>query len=286
MELTVIPFSEVSLSLQQARDDWRETDDFNTHGHSHEEINAIVPETQSLRHIRPPQWPGRYSNWIGLIMESQGVTDWHVFELPRCLSDMFEDLAAMFPKFTTIGLSTKSVFVEGHQWFLRLEYAGPKDGENGASPISTVEAVIERLCTSARARWALVGDLNEDPTRRPKVYLTPFNWSMDPRHGPHRSPSLTQTKRKNTHSTFMKAHDRIIKHAENLGSRLGNGLLEAIKRQGFTFDVLMGQDGTVRLVEINSFGAMSPCGSCLFHWIKDARHLYGLENSVQVRIAL
>jgi hypothetical protein len=46
-------------------------------------------------------------------------------------------------------------------------------------------------------------------------------------------------------------------------------------RYGFSFDVALQDDGTVQLVELNPFGAMSGCGACLFNWILDARILYG-----------
>ncbi|KAH6028547.1 hypothetical protein HBI54_229090 [Parastagonospora nodorum] len=49
-------------------------------------------------------------------------------------------------------------------------------------------------------------------------------------------------------------------------------------RYGFSFDVVLQDDGSVQLVELNPFGAMSGCGACLFNWIIDARMLYGLEH--------
>jgi hypothetical protein len=59
-----------------------------------------------------------------------------------------------------------------------------------------------------------------------------------------------------------------------------------MRSEGFTFDVLAAPVGKLLLVEINPFGAMSGCGSCLYHWIKDARLLYGWEDKVEFRIAL
>ncbi|CAI6336972.1 unnamed protein product [Periconia digitata] len=51
-------------------------------------------------------------------------------------------------------------------------------------------------------------------------------------------------------------------------------------RYGLTFDICVKDTGDgveVQLLEINPFGAMSVCGACLFHWIRDGRVLYGLE---------
>ena len=42
----------------------------------------------------------------------------------------------------------------------------------------------------------------------------------------------------------------------------------------------------VQLVELNIFGASTGCGSCLFHWIRDAEMLYGKQQEVEFRIAL
>ena len=56
-----------------------------------------------------------------------------------------------------------------------------------------------------------------------------------------------------------------------------------LRRDGFTFDVLETFDGDgsqgVQLVELNEFGAMSGCGSCLFEWIRDAEALYGVHKA-------
>ncbi|KAF2872292.1 hypothetical protein BDV95DRAFT_569433 [Massariosphaeria phaeospora] len=64
-------------------------------------------------------------------------------------------------------------------------------------------------------------------------------------------------------------------------------LLGQIRRWGCVVDVVvMVSEGDedewanaqVQLVELNPFGALSGCGSALFHWVRDARVLYGLEG--------
>lgn len=64
-------------------------------------------------------------------------------------------------------------------------------------------------------------------------------------------------------------------------------MTDSLRTRGFSFDVLEedGADGDIQLIELNHFGAMSGCGSCLFHWIRDARVLYGLENGIEFRVA-
>lgn len=64
-------------------------------------------------------------------------------------------------------------------------------------------------------------------------------------------------------------------------------MTEQLADSGFTFDVVEALDSEkgARLIELNDFGAMSGCGSCLFQWIKDAPVLYGLQEDVQFRVA-
>ena len=53
---------------------------------------------------------------------------------------------------------------------------------------------------------------------------------------------------------------------------------DALRIQGFSFDVLWTPDGEGCPVELNSFGAPSGCGSALFHWIADVEVLYGRDG--------
>lgn len=54
---------------------------------------------------------------------------------------------------------------------------------------------------------------------------------------------------------------------------------------GFSFDVILQEDRSVQLVEINPFGALSGCGACLFNWVLDGTVMYGL-NEAQFAITL
>ena len=62
---------------------------------------------------------------------------------------------------------------------------------------------------------------------------------------------------------------------------------ERLKSRGFVFNVVEDPcTHDVQLIELNGFGAMTGCGACLFHWIRDAKLLYGLEDKVEVRVAI
>jgi hypothetical protein len=83
--------------------------------------------------------------------------------------------------------------------------------------------------------------------------------------------------------------ERVWRGAEEVYGRLlaSESMTESMRRkEGFTFDVCEDGKGGVMLIELNDFGAMSGCGSCLYHWIRDARVLYGLEEKVEFRIAV
>ncbi|KAI1385373.1 uncharacterized protein F4822DRAFT_412889 [Hypoxylon trugodes] len=66
----------------------------------------------------------------------------------------------------------------------------------------------------------------------------------------------------------------------NLNNWMDKGMLS----QGFTFDVLFDEERDVfQLIELDTFGTRSACGSCLFHWEDDAYVLHfpgsGTENT-------
>ena len=65
-------------------------------------------------------------------------------------------------------------------------------------------------------------------------------------------------------------------------------MTEKLRSAGFTFDVAEHVDNRegVRLIELNDFGALSGCGSCLFQWVRDAQLLYGLRAEFELRVTV
>lgn len=70
---------------------------------------------------------------------------------------------------------------------------------------------------------------------------------------------------------------------------------ESLKERGFSFDVFdpsttitQKGGGKMELIELNHSGAMSGCGSALFHWLDDARLLYGLKtpHEIEFRVTI
>ena len=81
-----------------------------------------------------------------------------------------------------------------------------------------------------------------------------------------------------TQQSCEQVHQRIMAHP---------AMTKGLKAREFVFDVVEDPaDQSVRLIELNDFGALSGCGACLFHWIRDAKLLYGFEKGVEMRVTV
>ena len=102
--------------------------------------------------------------------------------------------------------------------------------------------------------------------------------------GKNESETLSQTLEK-VAKGVEEIHAKIMEHAEILKKEGRAWVIEKLESEGFTFDVFdTGEE--VQLVEVNPYGAMSGCGSCFFHWIRDAKLLYGRQEKVEVRVVI
>ena len=93
------------------------------------------------------------------------------------------------------------------------------------------------------------------------------------------------------HASAKNEHDsmaqRLLKSCQVLLEKImaHPSMTDHLKSRGFVFDVI--EDSStqhVQLIELNDFGAMTRCGACLFHWVRDAKLLYGLEEKAEVRV--
>ncbi|OAK95956.1 hypothetical protein IQ06DRAFT_309533 [Phaeosphaeriaceae sp. SRC1lsM3a] len=84
---------------------------------------------------------------------------------------------------------------------------------------------------------------------------------------------------------FQGARQMLASIAEYISAEMEPDIGRLLLRYGFSFDIALQEDGSVQLVEINPFGAMSGYGACLFSWVVDGRMLSGLEES-EVAIVL
>ena len=207
--------------------------------------------------------------------------------------------------------------------FVRLAACSPKDGMK-KDALHSPDDVVLKIVTSIRARNAIrqaldegeekeadrsfelplsflpfdgrMGSVNEyrvfcPPGGKKISGISQYQW-----HKPWKFASLPK------HPFYPKGADnmtaKISERAEDIRKLVMEELHERgegdndddvlFLKQGFTFDILYEDlQNTCELVELNVFGARSPCGSCLFHWVKDREVLWGVEGvEPEFRIAI
>ncbi|KAJ4351026.1 hypothetical protein N0V95_004197 [Ascochyta clinopodiicola] len=208
--------------------------------------------------------------------------------------------------------------LDGQQkWFIRLDQMSPKDSPfGGKEPSSTFEDVVIKLCSSMRAWGCLQREVlaaeQQDRELQLQLVLNAWDDAMDPRREfrvfvpPPAARgaasvvaqfAITAVSQYHWPLPFERAFGFGLQETARLVCAGADALLESIKmfvqdemdeqarglllRHGFTFDVALQGDGTVRLVEVNPFGALSGCGACLFNWVGDGKVLYGLQEGVE-----
>ena len=323
MYVNVVSFEDVRAAIEDASSEWTTTGKCNTNMHSHAEIAAVIPEN-GFKHVYPDLTIEHFSNWAPLILSSQGVTEWHEFHLSALLleqligthtlwmgtrlirQDIKDDLVDFFPRKTSQGTERDNV-LNGRKWFLRLDFCSTKDGSLGTRPVISLDDLLTALYTSKRAVAELVDILADSHARPARLFLLPYDDRMDPTREfrvfcPPARERITAISQYRWFAPFYvsdaleagrtaervwngatQIHKQILEHADGL---LNSIVKEKLRSEGFVFDVFETERGEVQLIEVNPFGAMSGCGSCLFHWIEDAKVIYGEREEVEVRIAV
>ena len=279
-----IPPSRVSVS----------PDEFNTGRHAVTE----VPVGECL----PPFEPTYYGLWLDIIADTADLcwNDIHVLPISDCdarllihagkaalitgrvpgseLEDLLASIAPHVPK-----------VAPSQGWFMRLDRMSCKDTPGGSSPVLTAMDIIQRLTTSFRAQGSL--QLQLEKQQSIKLYLLPYNTAMNTsrefrvycapggqiaaisQYHWHKASAWTNEDLAVIATGVQSLHRVILHEIERTGSPLN--------QTGFVFDMLYAEEkGNVsarnvfQLIELNPFGALSGCGSCLFHWIRDWEILY------------
>lgn len=319
----IIPFDDIEKSFAIAKYTSKEQNDYNTHCHNEDEISAVVPEFEHSKPGMAQPWI-LLEPWLDLIMSSQGLTDRdvHRVELPKIFlsrvvqacnvalvtghlaSSDLEDLEDSFPPTTTRGILLERLLHETH-FFIRLNTCSLKDALIGQGPVKNVQDLWTRLATSLRGTAGIKALRLNDENAPVYLYLFPWNTSMDIRleyrvfcapcggrisaisQYKWHSPWSHGTQEVSTQERVLR---RVLERAEAIHAQImtHSAMTDCLRERGFSFDVLDEDEegGEIRLIELNHFGAMSGCGSCLFHWIRDARVLYGLEKSVELRVTV
>ena len=225
-------------------------------------------------------------------------------------------------KSTRRGLQPMELLDGKKKWFIRLDQMSPKDSPfGGKEPSSTFEDVVVKLCSSMRACRCLEFE-KQDSERKDRglnilLVLNAWDEGMDAgaefrvfvpppaARGAKAEASklkVSAVSQYRWHSPFAYPHgfnlDEIAKLVcvgatkilEDTKAFMREELLEdtsfLLVKHGFSFDVALQKDGSVQLVEINPFGALSGCGACLLNWVKDGRAMYGLDEDVVFAVTL
>jgi len=211
--------------------------------------------------------------------------------------DNAEDLAVSFPKATIRGDPLEEL-IPRNKFFVRLDTCSLKDSIIGEGPVKNTRDLWMRLASSAHG-MAGIRDLRKQELSTPIVmYLFPWQDNMRTElkyrvYCPPPTGKIAAIFQYKWHARWFYAdakekyaglvhkrnalHDKIMAHL---------AMTELLKSRGFVFDVVENPDTQeVKLIELNDFGAMSGCGPCLFHWIRNARVMYGVDEGVKVRVA-
>jgi hypothetical protein len=229
--------------------------------------------------------------------------------------DDYEDLKDLFPKKTAAGREMISLFGSGERlvsytpgdqsltdyprYFLRLDDNSVKDArvEGGSGALTDVAQIWRRLAASERGKEGIRERMKRG--HNIEVFLLPWRDDFDIKREyrvfcPPRADKEMRVNAISQYKWYEACYDGFTKemakqilhgaqeiHRQIL-TRIGEG--DDLRKYGFVFDVFHTVGGEVQLIELNPFGAMSGCGSCLFSWAADARVLYGLEDEIEFRV--
>ena len=204
--------------------------------------------------------------------------------------------------------------------FLRLDACSPKDGA-GPLALRRVEDVLLKVVTSVRVRNALVHHVDDPEGDRRvdgdgagisglEMFFLPFDERMAGdreyrvfcRPGDGRVTGISQYRWYRPwrfaglgEEEQERVAKRIVEEAEEVRGMVldevrhaaeEDPLMRLLLEQGFSFDLFFDEDhDTCSLVELNTFGVRSACGSCLFQWVRDRRVLYGSDEA-EFRVAI
>ena len=323
--LKFLPFAQVEEALEHSKETGREQTYYNTCFHEIEEISAVVPEIKHIDQKQDRAFL-LLEPWLHLILRSQGIqdADVHRLELPDqfvtalihasavglykgTVSDSdAEDLDVLFPSRTTRGYLLQDLFDAGHEFFVRLNTSSLKDSlDGGRGAVRSIRSLWTRLATSRRGiagikelrnaelpepiiLYLMPWDANKRTELEYRVFCPPPNGkiaaiSQYEWHSPwahfQQSRDIQMAKAWGIYRSTNDIHEQIMAHPS---------MTEDQKSRGFVFDVI--EDPKVlyglSLIELNEFGATTGCGACLFHWIRDGRVMYGMQEEVEFRVAL
>lgn len=314
-------FTKVNDAIEEKKVTGIEQCSYNTCFHKQEEIAEVLPNIEHKPPHSVQPWI-LLEPWLDMIISSRNLheADVHRIELPgsflavlcsafavgiymgRINASDAEDMEACFPKTTTRGIDISQLLQAG-RYFMRLNTCSLKDAvAGGKGPVTSAQQLWTRLATSQRGCSGVMAMRAYDISAPICLYLFPWDENMRTEleyrvFCPPYTERIAAISQYKWHERWYHANESTLDQQE-VAKRVLNGgeaihrqlmdhpaMTEELKRSGFTFDIAEDLGGeSVRLIELNDFGAMSGCGSCLFHWIEDAPVVYGKLSKVEFRV--
>lgn len=176
-------------------------------------------------------------------------------------------------------------------YFARLSRCSTKGGQGGVGPFHTARQIVTALVTSYRC---VIAFERQEPVG---LYLLPFlpHFDCDKEFRVFvnncKVTALSQYNETEDCGWGKYPDADLLNVAGNAVLLLDELLKKAAKLElalptCFTVDVFChaDQDFAVELIELNSFGAQLAAGSCLFDWVTDYDLLYGLSDTLELRV--
>lgn len=313
--ITIIPASVLDPEMSCGR--------YNSVSATAEEIanlRKVIPSGTPL--TTPPREIYSFSYFAALVRQNQDIhnEDQHTVKLPLWLA--VEMLSIQNSYHITGVISETSIrevedalsssmrpeiLLNNKRYFVRLNDCSPKDSESAKLPISSLRQLVLCLLTSNRARGDFEAHVMEN--RRVHIYLHAWDEEMaqgvefrcfvpPAAHLDNKRPRMVAMSQYHWHRAFpvaafepretvevaLTSAEEILRQI--LSTAISLGILGELKTWGFTFDIVVKRSGRVQLVEVNPFGVNSGCGSCLFHWVDDAKLLYGDKKGIEVKLLI
>lgn len=182
---------------------------------------------------------------------------------------------------------------DNNDYFVRLDNCSPKDTIFGFGPfnIDSIKFMISSLCASQRCHVIFKRNIK---IKSQQLLLWFVEWRKDINIDNEfrcfvYNKSLTAISQYKWMQLIPKwsKQDNIkilIEMVPKIQAIIDN-LCKSLELTQFTLDIHLKADkAEIEIIELNSFGVQMACGSGLFHWIRDFKQLYGMNDKIEIRI--
>ena len=176
------------------------------------------------------------------------------------------------------------------EWFVRSDSASPKDSMI-KFPYRNPTELIDGIITSRRFYLGVLDNIQFG--KETVLYFVKYgtNWNIERELRCFvRNKKLTAISQYDWFRYGFFCHlsepelKRIAENVDLLVCDIVDKITEKIETDDFVVDLYVNDDGSLKIVELNSFGYWLASGSALFHWITDKDKLYNDLGNIYFRI--